>query len=216
MSEPESTTTETIPAAVDVAPADSEVAAPGVSLDELSKELGKSFPSKEAALKAIKDTFKGVSDMAHTRKTIKAVADRLGIDESSVIKRMEELQNQNPVPEPSPAPDNKVKELETRLDEVTFFSEHPDLKAHRALLSELRGASGKSFEEIAKSEVFSSTVEKLKAHDEAESKKSVLMSNPRLGQAKTKIDAARELAKSGDHSAAERAAVEAVLDAHLQ
>lgn len=210
----EVTTQETLPAEVDVAAADASKAASGVGLkDVLSKELGKTFPTDEAALKAVKDTFSYVGRQDSLRETLKAVKTRFNTDEAGVLKLMEDLQNKTEAPAARPELESQVKELRERLDEATFYNEHGDLKPYRALLSELRGSSDKPLQEIANSEAFKAVVEKAKAHDELESKKSVLQSNPRLGQAKSKMDSAQELLKAGDRSGARATAVGAVIEA---
>lgn len=183
-----------------------------VSLDELNQELGRTFKTKEAALSALKETYKYVGKAGQYEKAIKSIAAARQTDEAGVLRFMEELQKPAEAQPPRPAVEDKVKELESRLDESTFFGEKPELKSYAPLLKELRGATGKSLKDVSESEAFKSVYEKAKAHDENESKRSVLTSNPRLGQATDKLGQAREALKSGNAEAARSSAVSAVLD----
>lgn len=54
------------------------------------------------------------------------------------------------------------------------------------------------------------TLEKLRGYDKTESAKSVLMTNPRLGQVTDDMQRAQEASAKGDYRTAEDAAVKAV------
>lgn len=184
----------------------------------LSKETGRQYPTDEAAIKSVKDTFSYVGTVPQVKKTLEALKEKFAWTDNEALTRMEELLQAQAAPAtsagtpPQSNVDAELKALKTQLDEQTFFGDNPDLKQHRDLLSELRGNSGKSFKEVAESTVFKTYFEKASAHDEAERSKSVLHSNPRLGQVRDKMSEAKEAASKGDYLSAKRTAVSAVLD----
>jgi len=212
MAKNEVNTEEPLSSEVDVASEDGGAAASGQSLkDVLSKELGKNFLDDATALKAVKDTFSYVGATGSYRKAVKTLGEKLGLDESGVLKRLEETARNPEALAPRPELASEVQELKVRLEDSEFYGERPELKPYKDLLADLRGGSGKLLKDIAESDVFKNIIEKAQAHDEAEKSKSVLESNPRIGHAKDAMNEAREALKNGKVRIAHEAAVKSVL-----
>lgn len=154
-----------------------------IGLSELTNTLGKEFPNKEAALKAIKDTF------------------------SYVGKKIEPK-----VEAPDPSKFATREELDA-IKEDAFFSKNADYEPFRNTIKNLSKATGQRFDEVVASDDFKNIFDKVKQADEVAKSKSVLQTNPRLGRATDKLSEAQEAAKAGDHKTAGNKAVEAVMEA---
>jgi len=212
---------DTLPGGEDIAPSDGQGSESEVVelKDILKSALGKEFPDNESALKSIKDTYSFVGKAGWYKKAVDAVATAKGLDEKGAVKYIMENLPQEPLPQ-TPAPQveqpavdqNKFISREQYENDM-FFSKNPDLEPHRALLSDLQKATNKSLSEVVQSDAFKGIYDKAKAHDEFKKSKSVLMSNPRLGQVQDKMTQAREAVKRGDTNTARANAVGAVLDA---
>ena len=202
--ENENTTPETLPEgeAPQETPLDSqEGAAPNVnepkdvnemSLKDINETLGKDFPSKEAALKSIKDTYSYIGK--------KQEANKSEVDTSNFIDK-------------------------DRYETDMFFAQHKNYAEYKDVIMDMK-KEGQPVQEVVESESFKKVFDKVSKFDEIEQSRSVLQSNPRLGQITDKISDAREkLVKSkqamaiGDSVASENAfnaakedAVNAVLD----
>jgi len=136
----EDLTPDTLPVGADVTPSDGEgTVTPPVSLtlEELNLALGKKFDSKESAVKSIKDTF------AYVGKKKEDV-------EKEVVKEV-----------PSSVDSERIAQLETEL----FFQTNNELKDARPILEAFAKANGQSLKEAAESEVFKSTLTKLKGEE---------------------------------------------------
>lgn len=167
-----------------------------MSLPELNEFLGKSYPTKEAALKSIKDTFSYTGQVGQMRKQLEALtASKPG--NSSEPSELE----------------STVRSLKEQLEETTFLSERPEFKEYLPTLRELRTGTGKSMSELAGSEAYKALFEKAFAQDATQKKRSVLESNPRLGSVRDKTQESRDSLAKGDLPAARESAVSAVLDA---
>lgn len=95
-----------------------------------------------------------------------------------------------------------------------FYLKHGDLEPYKELIDARAKTLGVSPSEVVeKDDYMKATLEKLRGYDDTEKAKSVLMSNPRLGQVTDKLQVAREAASKGDFVAAESNAVKAVMDA---
>lgn len=211
-------TQETLADGVDVASADGgrndsdEVAS---LKDILGETLGRDFKDDETALKAVKDTFNYVGKVGKVLPVFEQLKSKFG-SEDAVLKFMEQSQTtqnqQNPaVQTQNDAPElaKKVESLEQMLKETQFYAEKPEFKPYKDLIKSL----GNDPEKVVESEVFKTTYSKVKSHDEAEKTKSVIHSNPRIGQATDKMSKASEAAKTGNFEESKRLAVDAVLDA---
>jgi hypothetical protein len=156
-----------------------------LSLKELNETLGKDFPTKEAALKSIKDT---VSYTGKRKEDIIAEYKKQAGDSELA---------------------SKVSTLENMLLEANFYAENPQYKPYKDVITKFGGNPA----EVIKDPVFQSTFKKASAFDETEKSKSVLHSNPRLGRITDKITEAKTALSDGDSQKANDAAVEAVLSA---
>lgn len=186
MADQEFITEDILPESGDVNPADSSEAETVSLKDLLGKELGKEFDSDESALKAVKDTF------SYVGKKKEAIAEEvkssLGVDTSNLESRLKSIEEEN------------------------FFSSNPGYNTPeiRSLIKEMAG--NRPLSDVVNSETFKTVFEKVKAHDEIASSKSVLQSNPRLGKSFSALDEAKEAASKGDTSTASKMAVKAVLE----
>jgi len=165
-----------------------------LSLSELNTLLGRNYASKDVALKSIKETYSYTGKVGQLEKQLAALS--------------------TATPAPSNELESTVRSLQTQLEESTFISEHPELKEYLPTLREARANSGKSLSDIVESPAFKPLFEKAIAHDATAKKRSVLESNPRLGQVRDKMQEARELNKTGDLVKAAETSVSAVLDAY--
>lgn len=153
--------------------------------DVLAQTLGKEFPTDEAALKAVKDTF---SYVGKRKEQIAAeMKQESNVDTSKFISREE-------------------------FEELNFFKENPEVAPFKAFVNAVKKETGKSYAEVLNSDEVKGVLEKVKAYNEFEKSKSVLSSNPRLGQVTDKMSKAREAAKSAP-SVAGQFVAEAVIDA---
>lgn len=159
-----------------------------VTLTELlNKELGKNFTSDEAALKAVKDTF------------------------SYVGKKTEDIAKEVQAKDPQANP-SEVRELAKRIEELEFYKANPDFEKAKDVINALDKGEGASA--VVKTEQFKEIWKKVSGYDEVTQSKSVLQSNPKLGQIKDKLTEAREASTSGNDSKARESATQAVIDAY--
>lgn len=200
-------TEKTLAGGMDVVPADGGKAdAPEVSSlhEVLSQALGKPFKDDESALKAVKDTFSYVGEYGKVRPVLKELETKFGPD---YITKMDEIFK----------PEAKVDESKfvsrDEFDSSLFYSKHPEYEAHKEVISALRSSTGKPLNEVVELPSFKTMFEKVQKADESEKSQSVLKTNPRIGQATDKISQAQEAAKSGNSSAAAKAATDAVMEA---
>jgi len=183
--------------------------------DVLSEALGKNFADDETALKAVKDTFAYVGKAGKVLPQFEKLKSKLGGEEQA-IKFMEDIINKEEREAPK-APEIDTSKFVPRdeFDRETFFSKNPDYEPHRELISDLKKAHpDKSLADIVGLDSFKTVYDKAKSYDEHEQSKSVLKSNPRLGQVTDKMTKAREASQQGNQAYAEDTAVDAVLDAY--
>lgn len=158
----------------------SSVASEALTLDELNGLLGKQFKDKSTALQSLKEL------------------------NSFVGKKKEDIMKE--VSGNSEALSNEIKQIK----ENQFYSQNPDLKDYRGIISKLGGNP----EEVIASPEFKLIYDKAKGYDETVKLKTVLESNPRLAQSRDNLTKAREAVTSGNQMEAETYAVNAVLDAY--
>ena len=84
------------------------------------------------------------------------------------------------------------------------------------MIGELRDTTGKPIRQVVELPAVKTLVEKARSFDEAERSRSVLHSNPKLGQVRDKLTESREALEKGDVNTAKSGAVGAVLDAFLR
>lgn len=203
---------ETLADGVDVASADgggndSEV----VKLkDLLSEALGRQFPTDEAALKSVKDTQAYVGKVGKVKPLIEQLEAKYG-GEAKVLEMLKNMTESNPQETAKQTDSNFVSKQQYETD--NYFSQHPELQPYREMLEALGAKNGKTMAEAAELPAFKGVFEKAKNYDDQQKSKSVLHTNPRIGQVTDKLSKAREAIKGGDYDTAKANAVGAVLDA---
>jgi len=196
----EKTLPETLPEEGGQAGGDTEVAE---IKDVLGQVLNKTFNSDEEALKSVQDTFAYVGK----RK------------QDAVSEAMATLQTKGKI-------DSSNFVTKEELEQVTFYAKHPEYEPYKNIINRLRD-DGKSLDEVVKLDDFKGLYEKAAEYEKQEASKSILKTNPRLGQitnkmgdAKKDVSEASKAAMSGDlatseqmYSNAKANAVDAVIEA---
>jgi len=101
-----------------------------------------------------------------------------------------------------------------QYEQDMFYSRREDLAPYKDIINARAKELGVSpANAVENDDPLKNTLEKLRGFDDTEKAKSVLMSNPRLGQVTDKLDVAREASSKGDYVTAEKNAVAAVMDA---
>lgn len=101
-----------------------------------------------------------------------------------------------------------------QYEQDLFYSRNADLAPYRDLINARADVLKTTPANVVESDpVIKSTLEKLRGYDDTEKAKSVLMSNPRLGQVTDALEVARAAADKGDFNVANDNAVKAVMDA---
>lgn len=173
----------------------------------LGRELGKEFPTEEAALKAVKDTFQYVGKAGKMEAAIKAVMTSKGLNEDQAIDLIKNL--------PASEPQNMNASdfvSKAEFQEATFFSDNPDLKPYKEIIQTFKKANpGKSLDEIVREPSFKQWMD---SDLEARRKqKSILHTNPKIQVAEDKLSKGKEALSKGDVEGAKANAVGAVMDA---
>lgn len=167
-----------------------------VGLREIMKQAtGREYPDDEAAYKSLTETFSYVGKLGQKVKTLEQ---KLQTTEVKTPENPEVL--------------SKIDSLEKQLRETQFYANHPEYNNEdaKALIREM----GNNPEEVTQKDAFKKAYSAIQANAEIEKSKSVLVSNPRLGQATDAISKARDLAKEGKQSQASDMAVKAVMEAY--
>lgn len=167
--------------------------------DVLKEATGRDYPDDETALKSVTETYKYVGALGQKVKTLE-----------------EQIESQAPVEAPvsteTPELVHQVETLTRELAETRFYNENPQYNNEdaKALIADMGGNPS----EVVAKDTFQKAYSAIQATAEVEKSKSVLVSNPRLGQATDKISQARESLAEGNQEAAANAAVSAVLSAY--
>lgn len=156
----------------------------GMSLKEINDYLGKNYPSKEAALKSIKDTFSYVG-----KKKESVVKE--AFDENKFISREQYEKDMFFSRNPEFAQDSVKKVLES-----------------------ISKAEGISVAEASQTEAFKEVFGAVKGFSESQNLKTVLESNPRIASTKNNLSKAKEAINGGDVETARTLATKAVLEAY--
>lgn len=156
-----------------------------LSLEEINKITGRNYKDKETALKALGNTYKMVGETGQIKK------------ENETLKK---------AVEGTAANTEQLKQIQTDL----FYSNNPQYKPYRDTIAAMGGNPA----EVVEKEAFKKIFSDLSEFEKTKSKKSVLESNPRIGQAKTRIDEAKDLSMRGKQAEANSAASAAVLEAY--
>ena len=173
----------------------------------LSKELGKDFKDDESAIKAVKDTFKYVGKVGKVLPLMEKLQTKFGGENQALEQLNKIIMDEQPK-------DNGNFVSKEDYEKDMFFSKNPEHEENREIINALRLAnSDKSLKEIVELPAYKNIFDKASAYNKSEKSKSVLVSNPRLGQASDKISKARESVKAGNYAQAQSSAVSAVLEA---
>jgi hypothetical protein len=178
--------------------------------DVLSAHLGREFPTDEAALKAVKDTFSYVGEYGQVRPQVQALRERAKAEGKPLTTLMEELTKPSAPAETPTNQGNFLSREEYETDK--FFSDNPEYRENRTLVEAFALKENKPLREVVTSDSFKSVFEKVRAADQNEKSKSVLMSNQRIGEVTDKFSQASEALKNGDASKAGDMAANAVID----
>jgi len=182
--------------------------------DELGKALGKEFPTDDAALKSVKDTFSFVGEIGNIKELKSAMGQlqkTFDTDQKGVLNKMDEIVKTGGTGKIDPSKFVNKGDF----DRSNFYLNKPEYKPYSSLVETYQKANpDKSREEIIETDDFKEAFGKIKAHDETEKTKSVLGSNPRLGKVTDKISEAKEAQSKGNQPEAEEKAVDAVIEAY--
>ena len=197
-------------------------------VQKVEETTGRKYASEGEALKAIKDTFGYVGDVGGL---IKGVMDERGITRPEAVQYVKDKMvsvpaDTTPSPvAPPPVVDTSQFVPRSEFDEANYYNTEDGSvnKPHKGIIDAFKSKpehAGKSIPDvIASDEELRNTLEKAKAHDEAEGSKSVLQSNPRLGVIKDKVSQSKEgmqkFKETGDpvhHEQASKDAVDSVID----
>jgi hypothetical protein len=182
------------------------------ALKIINEATGRDYKSVDIAVKSLKDNLSYVGQVGKFKPQLDKLREIYGSSDN-VVKLMETLstmpQGSDPEKPEVPTVDTSaVDALKRQVDEMGFYSENPDYKPYKQLISKF----GDNPAEVVKSEDFIGVFSKVKAQDEAEESKSVLHSNNRLGNVTDKISEARTALKEGNQGQAESSAMDAVLE----
>ena len=206
-------TPDTLPDGADVTPSSGEGADDAaISLEEIASVLGKEFKNKETALKSIKDTFNFVGATGQVKAKLDEAKAKLGTDDKGVLSALSKLME-------NPNPSENFVSRDQYMEDM-FFKDNPNLSELREPLRAMKTASeaskGMDWSAFVASETVKPIVEKVTGYNEAQSKKSVLETNPRLGvatdalgKARVAIQEATKAEQSGDVYTARAQASEA-------
>lgn len=160
--------------------------AQALSLAEIEALTGRKYPSREAALKSIGDTFRFVG----TRKEdIAKEAIKEAVDTSKFISK-------------------------EQYEQDMFYSKNPDYSKPeiKEVLTSMAKAQGKSVSEVAQSDAFKSIFEKVNGYEQTQKLKTVLGSNPRIAGQADKLQQLRDAVKSGNTDEADSIAARTILE----
>lgn len=196
-----------LPYETDVISEDGEEAASDNLAQVIGGVLGKEFPNDETALKAIKDTFDYVGKAGQAEKELVQV--------KAELMAMRTANSGDAL--------TKLAGLEKTINDDKFYNQKPEYAPHRELISKFGDEPAK----VVETESFKQLFTTIEAGTRAERAKSVLTSNPRLGQISDKMSQAREevvkaarAAQAGEFGAqaldesARTKAVESVMEAY--
>lgn len=156
-----------------------------LSLEDINTLLGRKYPDIETARKGLKSTYSMVGKVGQLEKDLET------------LKKSGESNSANT---------EKIKQIETEL----FYSNNPQYKPYKDTISAMGGNPA----EVVEKEAFKKLFTDLSEFEKTKNAKSVLESNPRIGQAKTRIEEAKDLNIRGKYADANAAATNAVLEAY--
>ena len=198
-----------------------------ISLEKLNEHLGRDYKDVDTALDAVKETYSFVGKRDELRQGLEKVIEATGADESTVLEKLQNLMS-NPeeakieAQVETPQSDDMVTELQRQMlqerqqyAEDRFFDKNPGYETVKDVIKPLKNTSDfkdMSWDEFKDTDTVKSVFEAYTAAQEAQSKKSVVESNPRIGAATDKLNTAREAMQNNNDVAAKENAVGAVVD----
>lgn len=156
-----------------------------LTLEDINSSTGRNYKDKKTALEALKNTYSKVGKSGQLEKEIETLKKTV-LDSSSN--------------------EDRIKQIETEL----FYSNNPQYKLYKDTIAAMGGNPA----EVVEKEAFKKIFTDLSEFEKTKNAKSVLESNPRIGQAKTRIDEAKDLSVKGKQAEAGALATAAVLDAY--
>jgi hypothetical protein len=161
----------------------------------LGDALGKEFPDDKTALKSVQDTFKYIGSAGKMKEALEAVKSSRGVSEDEALNLIKELSNpgsnkKSDFDESKFVTKDELKSIE---DERSFFQEKSELKPYAPVIKAMAKSKGISLEEAVNSEEFKPLLDGAIAHNKSEGQKSVIMSNPRITSANSKMDEAEKI-----------------------
>jgi len=198
------TTPNPLPGGADVPPAAGGGAdnAGEISLADINSILGKEFKDKETALGAVKETFRFVGATGQVKAALDAAKAKLGTDDAGVIAALANLTAESQAKPTAPQGDYVPR---SQYAEDIFFKENAPLAALRETLVPLKNASedtkAMSWDAFVASEKVKPVVEAYTGYQEAQGKKSILETSPRLGAASDKLTTARKSVEEANRAA---------------
>lgn len=100
-----------------------------------------------------------------------------------------------------------------QYEQDLFYASKPNLAPYKEIINARAKELGiRPADAIANDSALKTTLEKLSGYDETQNAKSVLMTNPRLGQVTDHLTKANEAVSKGDYRTAESAATRAVME----
>lgn len=161
-----------------------------LSLEEINQLMGRQYSDVETARRGLRETSSHVG--------------KLG-------QKVSELETKVATPQTSQDVAAQIAEMQKQIKETSFYAENPEYNTPeaKALIAKFGGDPAN----VVADEVFQTAYKAINTTTEIEKSKSVLHSNPRLGQVTDKLSQARELQKAGDQVSAETAATQAVMEA---
>jgi len=166
-----------------------------MEVKDLLKDLtGKEFPTNEAAIKSLSDTYKWGNDLSQKVKTLET--------------QLADAQAQPAAPEVM----KEIELLKAQMASQGFYTENPQYNTTEA--KALIGKFGGKPEDVVKDDVFQTAYKAIQTTTELDKSKSVLHTNPRLGNAQDNMTKASEASKAGDAAGAAAAATMGVIEAY--
>jgi len=156
-----------------------------LTLTELNAMVGRNYKDKATALKSLKETYSTVTKAGQLEQKVEKLKAQL-TDKDSAL--------------------GEIKQIKEQL----FYTQNPQYAPYKETIS----AMGSNPSEVVEKDAFKKIFVDLSEYEKTKSAKSVLVSNPRIGQAKTKLDEAKDLSNKGKYVDAASAATSAVLEAY--
>jgi hypothetical protein len=198
-----------------------------ISLEDLNNTLGRDYKDVDTALKSVKETYTFIGKRDDLRQGLEQVMEATGQDEQTVLDNLQKfMSNQEPQVEPQAAQPEANPEIESLKQQLSqkdaqyaedrFFDKNADYESVRNIIKPLKGSSEEfqnmSWDEFKETDVVKNVFETYATANEAQSKKSVVESNPRLGAASDKMNNARQALEQNNEAEAKAQAVSAVTD----